>query len=214
MKINYKKTKVMLFNQCKNWDFMPLFELEGKELEVVDEMKMLGIIVRSDMKWSSNTKYIVKKGYSRLWILRRLKALGAGPEDLKDVFLKQVRSVLELAVPAWHPGLTQADSLDIERVQKAALYIILGEKYTTYSSALKATKLECLAARRSNLCIKFAKKAVQHKKHTNWFKTNDKVTVTRFKQPKLCPVIARTKRFEKSPLSYLTKLLNKYYLNK
>ena len=62
MKINYKKTKVLLFIQCKNWDFMPLFELEGKELELVEEMKMLGIIVRSDMKWSSNTKYIVQKG--------------------------------------------------------------------------------------------------------------------------------------------------------
>ena len=214
MKINYKKTKVMLFNQCKNWDFMPLLELEGNELELVEEMKILGIVVSSDMKWAANTEYIVQKGYNRLWILRRLKAMGSGQEDLKDVYLKQVRSVLELAVPAWHPGLTQEDSLDIERVQKAALHIILGERYTSYSSALKTTKLDCLSSRRDSLCEKFAKKAVKHKKHTNWFKNNDKVTVTRLKQPKLCPVIARTKRFEDSPISFLTKLLNKYYHKK
>ena len=70
------------------------------ELELVEEMKILGIVVSSDMKWAANTEYIVQKGYNRLWILRRLKAMGAGQEDLKDVFLKQVRSVLELAVPA------------------------------------------------------------------------------------------------------------------
>jgi hypothetical protein len=52
--------------------------------------------------------------------LRRLKKHGAGPDDLKDVFIKQVRSVLELAVPAWDPRLTQSDSIDIERVQRAA----------------------------------------------------------------------------------------------
>ena len=106
------------------------------------------------MKWSYNIKYIVQKGYNRLWTLRRLKALGAGPEDLNDVFLKQIRSVLKLAVPAWYPGVTQAHILDIERVQKATLYIILGEKYTSYSSALKTTKLECLATRRNTLCEK------------------------------------------------------------
>ena len=46
-----------------------------------------------------------------LWILRRLKALGNEPDDLKDVFMKEVRSVVELAVRAWllvpwpHPAL-------------------------------------------------------------------------------------------------------------
>ena len=32
--------------------------------------------------------------------------LGASRMDLLDVYMKQVRSILELAVPAWHPGIT------------------------------------------------------------------------------------------------------------
>ena len=115
---------------------MPELEIEGNQIELTEEMKILGIVVRADMKWSSNTKHIVEKGYTRLWMLRRLKNHGAGLEDLNDVYIKQVRSVLELAVPAWHPGLTLSDSLDIERVQKAALHIILGKSYKSYSSAL------------------------------------------------------------------------------
>ena len=214
MKVNYKKTKVMLFNNCKKWDFMPKMEMEGHQLELAEEMKVLGVVLRSDMKWSSNTKYIVDKAYSRLWMIRRLKNFGVGHEDMKDVYLKQVRSVLELAVPAWHPGLTLADSLDIERVQKAAMHIILGTKYNSYSSALKTLELDSLADRREALCLKFGKKALKHDKHSNWFKVNNMDRSTRQPKTKLCPVIVRTKRFNDSPISYLTQLLNKYYMKK
>ena len=175
---------------------MPELEIEGNQIELTEEMKILGIVVRADMKWSSNTKHIVEKGYTRLWMLRRLKNHGAGLEDLNDVYIKQVRSVLELAVPAWHPGLTLSDSLDIERVQKAALHIILGKSYKSYSSALATVQLDSLADRREVLCLNFSKKAAKHEKHSNWFKLNNKNRVTRQPKTKFCPVVARTRRFQ------------------
>ena len=137
-------------------------------------MKILGVVIRADMKWSSNTKYIVERGYSKLWMLRRLKYHGAGQDDLKDVYIKQVRSILEFAVPAWHPGLTLGDSVDIERVQKAALNIILGDRYSSYSSALIATQLDSLSNRREVLCLNFSKIARGHEKHSNKYFLNRK----------------------------------------
>ena len=174
-------------------------------------MKILGVIMRSDMKWSSNTKYIVNKAYHRLWILRRLKMHGAGPDDLLDVYQKQVRSVLELAVPAWHPGLTQSDALDIERVQKAALHIILGTDYHSYSSALKATNLNSLSSRREALCLNFGKKNIKNEKYRKWFKMKTNFRTTRQSKQPLCDVVARTTRFKNSPISYLTRLLNQHF---
>ena len=56
-----------------------------RPLEVVDNFKLLGVIIRSDMKWYDNTNYICQKGYARLWLLRRLKNLGAGVLELLDV---------------------------------------------------------------------------------------------------------------------------------
>ena len=50
MKINYKKTKVMVFDKCKKWDFMPELEVEGNRLELEEEMRILGLVVRSDLK--------------------------------------------------------------------------------------------------------------------------------------------------------------------
>ena len=61
MKINSSKSKVMLFNTSKINDFMPEVILDGENnLDVVEEFKLLGVVLRSDLKWISHTEYICK----------------------------------------------------------------------------------------------------------------------------------------------------------
>ena len=166
MKWTFKKTKLMVFNTVKLMDFMPTMELEGHEIEMVEEMRILGLTIRSDRRWSSSTDHIVIKAFKKLWILRRLKMLGASRMDLLDVYMKQVRSILELAVPAWHSGIT------VRKSTKGSPPDILGMSYISYKSALKYFNLATLEARRVLLYRKFVKKAAIHTKHTNWFKKN------------------------------------------
>ena len=118
----------MFFNPCQTRDFSPKFELSGQSIEVVEESKLLGIVIRSDLSWSSNTEYMVSRANKKLWFLRRLKALGASHEDLKEVYIKQIRCILEYAAPVWHSSVTTGESIQIERVQKSASRIILSEK--------------------------------------------------------------------------------------
>ena len=74
MKINERKTKVILFNKAIKYDFMPHLTIDnGSPLEVVEEVRLLGVQVRSDLSWRSNTAVMCQKAYSRLWMLRRLK---------------------------------------------------------------------------------------------------------------------------------------------
>ena len=61
--------------------------------------------------------------------MRRVKELEPNGDELVDICVKQVRNILELAVPAWHGAPSQADRMEIERVQKAALHIVLGNEY-------------------------------------------------------------------------------------
>ena len=187
---------------------MPQFEIGGNEIELVEEMRLLGLIIRSDLKWSSNTENMVVKGYKRLWMLRRLKQYGAKNEELLDVYIKQIRSVLELVVPVWQSSITMQERCDIERVQRAALNIILGYRYTSYKEALEWFDLESLEDRRRKLCSKFAKKAVKHENFQNWFKVDKTRSRKRQEQPRYCHVRARLGRYKKSPLSYLTDILN------
>ena len=132
----------------------------------------MGVQVRSDLSWSSNTVKICQAAYSRLWMLRRLKPLGATEAELLDIYDKQVRCMVEFATPVWTSGLTQAESNQIERIQKAAFAIILDTKYTSYSRALACLNRTTLSTRRKELNLKFAKKCLANDKYKNWFCLN------------------------------------------
>ena len=220
MKMNHKKTKVAIFNTARTYDFMPKLSIEEKtHLEVVEEFKLLGVVFQTDLRWQANTDYMCKKGYARLWMIRRLNALGADMTEMLDVFYKQIRSVLELAVAVWEPRLSQAHSKQLERVQKCAFYIILGEEYTDYDSAVASLASERLSDRRKKLCLTFARKAEKHEKFTNWFvqsevkpgpvpnTRSDKTSIV----TKYRPVPTRTDRFKDSPIPYMTEILNNFY---
>ena len=211
MEINYKKTKAITFNPCTSVDFSPEISLNHNDLEVVDEVRLLGLIITSDLKWASNTNSMVSKANKRIWIVRRLKFLGAEVDDLLEIYTKQIRSVLELAVPAWHGAITLAEQVDIERVQKSVAHIILGQNYVSYREALKTLGLESLKVRRDKLCLNFALKAEKHDKFKKWFKLSNPKQDTRQTKFKYCDVIAKHSRFKKSPLSLLTRILNEHY---
>ena len=103
--------------------------------------------------------------------------MGASHSDLLDVFYKQVRSIVDIA--------------KLERIQKTALHIILGENYRSYSSALKTLGVKKLSERRKQLCLKFAIQAEKHPKFYKWFKPNKRKTTTRQLQPKYCEVFVK-----------------------
>ena len=109
---------------------------------------------------------------------------------------------------AWNSGLTKAQINQIERVQKCALAIILEEHYVDYNNALETLEIESLSDRRTDLCLKFATKSLKHNKYSDWFCSSEKTVNTRIVKQNLKPVHYRLERFNKSPLSYLTRLLN------
>ena len=108
----------------------------------------------------------------------------------------------------WHCSLTGEDRLKLERVQKSALHIILGQRYDSYRAAMKQTGSKTLFERRRKICLKFAQKSLKNEKFCKWFKENKSETSTRQEQMKFHEVYCRTDRYKKSPISYLTSLLN------
>ena len=97
--------------------------------------------------------------------------------ELIDVYNKQCRSVLELDVPAWAPGLNGTQIKQLERVQKTAFAIILGDGYKSYKHALQKLEMKSLESRRKDLCLAFAKKALKSEDSVNGFATMRKVSL-------------------------------------
>ena len=89
MQLNPTKTKLMLFNPAKAYDFLLAFPMHNEEIELIEKTKLLGVVLSSDMSWSSNTEYLVSRCNNKIWILRRLKKLGANQDDLIDVYVSK-----------------------------------------------------------------------------------------------------------------------------
>ena len=58
-------------------------------------------------------------------MLRRMINFNLTIYEMFDVYSKEIRSLLEMAVPVWNSGLTNQQIHDIEGVQKVAMQIIL-----------------------------------------------------------------------------------------
>ena len=69
-------------------------------------------------------------------MLRRLKILGADNDDLKEVYEKHTRSIVEFGTPVVAACLTVEEKMDIERIQRTATYIILGQEFSSYQGPL------------------------------------------------------------------------------
>ena len=142
-------------------------------------------------------------------MIERLKSWGAKRDDLTDIYTKQIRSVLEFWVPIWNSCLTQHNSQEIEHVQKAFLHILVGKDYSDYQTAMKIAKLDTLEDRRLKLCKSFVIKCSKHPKFSNWFQKNELQSIAkRSKKSKYEVPLYRTERFKRSPIPYLTNLLN------
>ena len=84
--------------------------------------------------------------------------------------------------------MSQAEKFDLERVQKCASHIILGDSYNSYTNALKILELETLESRRYKLALKFALKAEKHTKFRKWFRIKEIRVETRQTSDKCCSV--------------------------
>ena len=132
--------------------------------------------------------------------------MGLETEHIFDTYTKEVRSILELAVPVWHSSLTKKLSSDIERIQRIAFRIILGDDYSNYEVACTILATETIEMRREKLCLKFSKNDVKSKK--TLFNVVLDPSRTRATGKVVQEFKCNTKRFQNSALPYLPKLLN------
>ena len=142
-------------------------------------------------------------------ILRRVSSFGAPVEDLKDIYILFVRSLLEQSAVVWHSSLTKENEQDLERVQKNALRIILKNNYQTYKKALIRLGMETLNERRQKLCLNFAQKCVKNPRTTHMFPENIKTHDMKTRKGNIFQVQnAVSERLKKSPIIFMQNLLN------
>ena len=142
-----------------------------------------------------------------------MKKLGFEDYILNDIYQKEIRSILEFAVPVWTGALTDQDSERIESIQKRVFKLILQNKYTSYKDACKQFKCETLKDRRKKLCLKFSKK--EYKKEQSIFtKVQPKMKTRHTKKKIVKEFLCHSNRYYRSALPFLSRLLNEDHASK
>jgi hypothetical protein len=165
MEENTDKTKELVIYFGKKELAIKPITMRGAEIERVHVFKELGLMINDKLTWEDHIDYICRKASLRLYFLTLLKRAGSKPEDIKDVYVSIIRSVLEYVCEVWHPDLTVAQAHCLEHIQKRALDIAYSD--LGYLDALKEAKLEALEVRRESHCKSFFEKLQQpgHKLH-------------------------------------------------
>ena len=212
MKINESKSQIMIFNKSRKYDFPPEYSFANNViLEVVEKTRLLGIILTSDLRWEANTLFICTKAMAKMWLLRRMKTMKMDPQIIFDYYIKEIRVLGEQGVSIWNSGLTKGQANDIEKIQKVALKVILGDKYVSYDLACEYFEITPLFERRSELCKNFALKLYQSDRSCDFFTHKINTVNTRNDQLPLIENITRTTRCYNSPHNYLTRLVNQNF---
>ena len=76
---------------------------------VIDKIQILLLLkfITDDLKWDKQIADMSQRAFAKIWILRRLKSLGASRSSLLLIYYRHVRSIVEYAAPAWHKAITQ-----------------------------------------------------------------------------------------------------------
>ena len=146
MEFNGDKCHVLTIGKFENTRYTHRYKLDIDELEHVEEEKDLGVIVDSELDFSSHINKKIGIANSIVGLIRRSFTFLDG-NSFRKLFCAFVRPHLEYGQAVWSPHLQkQIDAL--EMVQIRATKLVDGLKEMTYEERLKECKLTTLRFRR------------------------------------------------------------------
>ena len=148
LKLNPDKTKCLSLGNVK---FPHNYLLYNNSIDLVHSMSDLGVIVRSDLKFTQHCSMITRKAY---FSIKGLFNTFKGHDSHFYVFMYYcyIRPMLESSSPAWSPILKGNIDL-LERVQRYFTKRLPGFNHLSYAERLFVLKMDSLEHRRARADI-------------------------------------------------------------
>ena len=142
----------------------PTTTLTDHPLEVVHQIKYLGVTFSHNLCWSPQVQSICKKARRILSILyRQFSSTDTHCSTVLKLYITLVRPHLEYAAQVWNPHLAK-DILSLERVQQFGLRICSRNYHANYEYLLDFSKFHLLKIGEfSCLCVLFIIESVDYK---------------------------------------------------
>ena len=99
--INTSKCAVVNFITKKDMSVSPVSVTEGTYIPTVSSLKLLGITISEDLRWSAHFRNVIAKVSKRLFVIRFLRRSGAPPAILLKAYNALIRPVMLYCYPAF-----------------------------------------------------------------------------------------------------------------
>ena len=122
--LNVTKTKEMIYDfRQKNRDVSTV-QIHNQPVEKVSSYKYLGTTFEDTLKWDLNTEFVLKKGYQRLHLLRKLRSFNVDSNILKLFYSSFIESVLTFSFICWFFNLTLKQKNSLRKIVNLSSKII------------------------------------------------------------------------------------------
>ena len=213
MVISQVKTKAMVINFTRSYQFNTRLKLKNENIEIVNKMKILGTTITDTLSWDDNCQEIISKVNTRMLLLQGTYAFGATKKEMVHLWIIYCRSVLEQSAVLWSSSLSQQNIEDLERTQKSFVKLICPNN-KDYEQTLLKLNLQTLEQRRKYLCLKFAKDNIKIDKLKDLFPENTKPNKMKTRYQEAYEVLhANTNRLKNSSIINMQHLLNDDHKN-
>ena len=193
MQLSIEKCFYMNFSLKRKCDISFEYEIDGTRLEVVKQMKDLGVHFTYNLNFSLHISKIVTKSYQMLGFMKRVTRGFNDKRTFNSLYNSLIRSRLDYCSQVWSPsGSTAIDKL--ESVQKRYLNFLCYKQrvmycdfdYSTVCSMFNFTSLE---NRRNITDLSFLNKIVHNKVNCHFLVNQVSLCITVKRTP-----IYRTRR--------------------
>ena len=165
--LSTEKTIGVVFTRHYKQPETPALTLCGKDINIKNQVKFLGVIFDRKLNWKAHIGYVVDRCKKVLNVMRSLtgQRWGADKRSLLMIYRAHIRSKMDYACQAYDTASDHSKQ-ELDKVQAAALRIACGAMKSTPTAAMQ---VECgempLEIRRQNICLKYAAKITSTEDH-------------------------------------------------
>ena len=131
MKINVKKTQLLVISPQNGCKVTAVIDAEPDAIKSVGKLKLVGFTFGEDPGAGAHVAAVTEKFKRKVWMLYKLRGAGFKGVPLFKLYCCYLRSIVEYCSVVYHPMLTRGQAWDLERLQRLAVRICFGGNQDT-----------------------------------------------------------------------------------
>ena len=138
--VNPRKSHLIIFTKKRKINLKLLPTLFGEFLLPVNDVKYLGVVLDTKLKWNKHVDSKIKKAKTILWQCRRVVTAkwGLEPKQMLWIYTAIVRPLMTYACTVWHSYINNSSNVQIlNRMNRSVCLLVTGSIKSTPGVALE-----------------------------------------------------------------------------